>query len=76
MQILLANAKIMFDKSATMPKTVPIFQKTAELLAHEMSLMDIDYAAQQLGCNRKLAAKNILRCLLYTSDAADDNVRG
>lgn len=61
MQILLANAKIMFDKSATMPKTVPIFQKTAELLAHEMSLMDIDYAAQQLGCNRKLAAKNILR---------------
>ena len=61
MQILLANAKIMFDKSATAPKTVPIFQKTAEMLAHEMSLMDTDDAARQLGCNRKLAAKNILR---------------
>lgn len=58
MQILLANAKIMHDKSGREALTSPLFQSTANDLAAEMALMDIDELARQLDCSRKLAAEN------------------
>ena len=36
MQILLANAKIMFDKADRKPISVPLFQSVATVLAEEM----------------------------------------
>lgn len=58
MQILLANAKIMFGKSDSTPLTTPMFQSTANRFAMEMGAMSIDELARQLDCNRKLAAEN------------------
>lgn len=47
MQILLANAKIMFDKAERPPLTTPLFQSTADTLAAEMARMDVDEYAQK-----------------------------
>lgn len=58
MQILLANAKIMYDRAEKTALTTPLFQSAANELATEMALMDIDELARQLGCSRKLAAEN------------------
>lgn len=58
MQILLANAKIMFEKSEVKPLTVPKFQSVANELAMEMASCDIDTLARELDCSRKLAAEN------------------
>lgn len=58
MQILLANAKIMYDRAEKAALTKPFFQPIANELAAEMALMDIDEMARQLDCNRKLAAEN------------------
>ena len=58
MQILLANAKIMFNQTDMTPTTTPLFQSVAELLAMEMASMDIDELGRQLDCSRKLAAEN------------------
>lgn len=63
MQILLANAKIMFDKADRQPLTTPRFQSLADKLAMEMASMDIDELARQLDCSRKLAAENRMRYL-------------
>ena len=63
MQILLANAKIMFDKAGRQPLTTPRFQSLADKLAMEMASMDIDELARQLDCSRKLAAENRMRYL-------------
>ena len=63
MQILLANAKIMFDKAGMNPLTTPRFQSLADKLAMEMASMDIDELARQLDCSRKLAAENWMRYL-------------
>lgn len=61
MQILLANAKIMFDRTDTAPQSSPMFQDVAEKLAAEMASMDTEAMGKKLGCNRKLAAENVLR---------------
>ena len=37
MQILLANAKIMFGKTDRKPLSTPLFQTTADMLAAEMA---------------------------------------
>lgn len=58
MQILLANAKIMYERAAKAAVTVPQFQSIANELAAEMALMDINELARQLDCSRKLAAEN------------------
>ena len=61
MQILLANAKIMFDKSEVKPLTIPRFQSVANELAMEMASCDIDTLAKELDCSRALAAENWCR---------------
>lgn len=61
MQILLANAKIMFGQSSRKPASTPLFQSVADTLAAEMAGMDVDMLSKQLGCNRKLAAENYAR---------------
>lgn len=58
MQILLANAKIMFSHADMTPTSSPLFQSVAEILAMEMASMDIDELSTQLDCSRKLAAEN------------------
>lgn len=58
MQILLANAKIMFEHSEVKPLSVPMFQSIANDLAMEMAACDIDTLAKELDCSRKLAAEN------------------
>ena len=58
MQILLANAKIMYDRADREPLSTPLFQSVADRLAAEMAQMDVDELARQLDCSRKLAAEN------------------
>lgn len=58
MQILLANAKIMYDKAENKALSIPLFMSVANELAAEMASMDIDELARQLDCSRKLAADN------------------
>jgi len=60
MQILLANAKMMWPQSKVKrkPTSTPLFQSVANQLAAEMAQMDIDELARQLDCSRKLAAEN------------------
>lgn len=58
MQILLANAKIMFDKADKQAMSEPLFQSVANALATEMAQMDIDELARQLDCSKTLAAEN------------------
>ena len=41
MQILLANAKIMFGKTDRKPLSTPLFQTTADMLAAEMAKMNM-----------------------------------
>lgn len=61
MQILLANAKIMFEKAERKPFSTPLFQSVADELAAEMARMDVKELAHQLDCSQKLAAENWLR---------------
>lgn len=61
MQILLANAKIMFDKASLKPTTTPLFQSVSDVLADEMARHDIGELARQLDCSRSLAAENLKR---------------
>ena len=58
MQILLANAKIMYDRADREPLSTPLFQSVADRLAAEMAQMDVDELARQLDCSRKLAEEN------------------
>ena len=58
MQILLANAKIMFEKAGRKPSSIPAFQSVADTLAAEMAQMDVEELSRQLDCSRKLAAEN------------------
>ena len=58
MQILLANAKIMFEKADLKPLSTPLFQSVADVLAAEMARMDVKELARQLDCSLKLAAEN------------------
>lgn len=58
MQILLANAKIMYDRAGKAALSTPLFQSVANELAAQMALMNVDELACQLDCSRKLAAEN------------------
>ena len=58
MQILLANAKIMFGKADRKPFSTPLFQTVADTLAAEMARMDVEELARQLDCSKKIAAEN------------------
>ena len=58
MQILLANAKIMFERAEIKPLSTPLFQSVANQLAAEMAQMNVDLLTRQLDCSRKLAVEN------------------
>lgn len=58
MQILLANAKIMYDKADKSPLSTPLFQSVADALASEMAMMDVEELGKQLDCSNKIAAEN------------------
>ena len=58
MQILLANAKIMYEKTERKPLSTPHFQSVANTLAAEMAQMDVEELTRQLDCNGKIAAAN------------------
>ena len=58
MQILLANAKIMYEKAEKRPLSSPLFQSVADTLAAEMAKMDVEELARQLDCSIKIAAEN------------------
>lgn len=58
MQILLANAKIMYEHSDAKPESIPLFQPMANLLASEMSACDIDTLSKELDCSRSIAVQN------------------
>ena len=58
MQILLANAKIMYEKAEKRPLSTPLFQSVADTLAAEMARMDVVELARQLDCSTKIAAEN------------------
>ena len=58
MQILLANAKIMFDLAERKPISTPLFQSVANSLAAEMARMDVAALALQLGCSHNIATDN------------------
>ena len=61
MQILLANAKIMYEKAEREPLSTPLFQPVADMLAAEMARMEVEELARQLDCNPKIAATNRAR---------------
>lgn len=61
MQILLANAKIMFGKTDRKPLSTPLFQTTADILAAEMAKMNMEDLARQLDCSKKIATENWIR---------------
>lgn len=54
MQILL----VMFDKAERKPLSTPLFQSTANSLAAEMAMMDVEELARQLDSSPKIAAEN------------------
>ncbi|MEN2562306.1 hypothetical protein, partial [Acinetobacter baumannii] len=54
MQILLANAKIMYTEAQREPLSEPLFQSTAHALAAEMSALSIEELAKELDCSRAL----------------------
>ena len=58
MQILLANAKIMYEKAEKQPLSTPLFQSVADKLAAEMARMNVEELARQLDCSTKIAAEN------------------
>lgn len=58
MQILLANAKIMFVDCKVKPTSQPQFQSVANVLAMEMAKCDIETLAKELDCSRGIAAEN------------------
>lgn len=57
MQILLADAKIMREEAVRSPWTEPRFQANADLIAEEMSCMDVEELCRQLSCTHKIAAE-------------------
>ena len=58
MQILLANAKIMYEKAKKQPLSTPLFQSVADTLAAEMARTNVEELARQLDCSTKIAAEN------------------
>lgn len=58
MQIILADAKIMFDKAGIKAETKPLFQSEADNIAAEMAVKDIAELENMLGCSHRIAAEN------------------
>lgn len=58
MQILLADAKIMYGDSETKPLSKPQFQTVADYMAMELAACSVDTLAETLDCSIKLAAEN------------------
>ena len=54
MQILLANAKIMYEKAEKAPRSTPLFQSVTNVLAEEMARMDVEDLGKQLDCSKKI----------------------
>ena len=54
MQILLANAKIMYEQAARTPLSTPLFQTVANRLAAEMAQLDANELARPLDCSPNL----------------------
>ena len=52
MQILLANAKLMYERVGKTALSAPMFQTVANELAVEMASMDVEELARQLDCSR------------------------
>ena len=76
MQILLASAKIMNDRSATkgdacqskkvsvhsdITLSIPAFRKEAESFARDMAQYSTETIAEMLGCSHQISAQNQLR---------------
>ena len=83
MQILLASAKIMNDRSATkgdacqskkvnvLPDftlSTPAFGKEAESFARDMAQYSTETIAEMLGCSHQIAAQNHLRFMRFFED--------
>ena len=86
MQILLASAKIMNDRSATkgdacqskkvnvLPDftlSTPAFRKEAESFARDMAQYSTETIAEMLGCSHQIAAQNRLRFMRFFEDMDD-----
>jgi hypothetical protein len=56
MQILLADAKTMFESSDFKAQSSPKFLNITNKIANEMSRMDVDMLAKALKCNHQIAA--------------------
>ena len=83
MQILLASAKIMNDRSATkgdacqsknvsvhsdLTLSIPAFRKEAESFARDMAQYSTETIAEILGCSHQIAAQNRLRFMRFFED--------
>lgn len=71
MQIILASAKIMNDKSAVpegITATMPRFQKEAQRLAGDMMRYPVEALVEMLGCSHAIAAQNRLRYMRFMDE--------
>lgn len=71
MQIILASAKIMNDKSVVpdgITATMPRFQKEAQRLAVDMMRYPVEALVEMLGCSNAIASQNRLRYLRFMDE--------
>jgi len=71
MQMILASAKIMHDRLATVPAastTTPLFQQEAEAFARDMVQYPTETIADLLGCSMEIASQNRLRYMRFLED--------
>ena len=84
MQIILASAKIMNDRSATkgdacqskkvksspdISLSSPRFQNEADCFARDMIQYSVETIAEMLGCSQQIASQNRLRFMRFFEDA-------
>ena len=68
MQIILASAKIMYDKLKSVPDvslSTPRFQNEADAFARDMSQYSAETIAEMLGCSQQIAVQNRLRFMQF-----------
>ena len=68
MQIILASAKIMYDKLKSVPDvslSTPRFQNEAESFARDMTQYSAETIAEMLGCSQQIADQNRLRFMQF-----------
>ena len=71
MQIILASAKIMYDKLKSVPDvslSMPRFQNEAESFARDMTQYSAETIAEMLGCSQQIADQNRLRFMQFFDD--------